>query len=636
MAKVNVPTVEEVLEHTTRIIPKKEGYLGLVLQFAEYNDTLEPWMGNPTRRDKQLVKFWKEEPFLASAVNSIAMTRSALSWELGGTPKTVRQVQNLLNSANFGQGWQHLMMQINIDILTTDNGGFIEVIRQPPQQGRKPETMPVIGIAHLPSVQCIRTGNPLEPVIYVDANGDKHPLKWYQVITLVENPVPESLTGRQFCFVSRVLKFATIIRDILQHHEEKISGRFSKAIHIVAGVSQGEVEEVQTRANYGADNAGLLRYMQPVILTTLDPNAKVSKETIELATLPDGFDLNTMMNWYITLLALASGSDYQEFAPLSSGNLGTASQSDTLHRKAQRKGTQLFIKIIETALYQARVIPPTITFRFKQQDAQAEREEAEIQQIRAKTREIQIKTGEITPQISRQIAVDDGDLKQEYLIAMGDTDITPDVTVSDDETVSEELINLGKTVGLKASWAAADFLVETLEAHPLQAISPIDNVRLVTLKENLRNLNVGGVLGTDTVWMSPILVKAALKSGIPPQMLRQRLPNNYRVVTTDTKVFDNRGRVWIRPENVTTPLPNPLDGFEAAFTKESNPNEKIGVIYRFAKKLSNNRLALEKVLKECQVLIQLTDKPQLFELKLRELLLQSSSAEIRGKTTTTS
>lgn len=615
-------TLERVINNTVRVPPPKENYLGMVLSFAQYNNTVEPWNGNPVKRDKQLATFWKTEPFLASAVNSIAMTRSALSWELSGTPKTVDQVQAILNSANFGQGWQHLMMQLNIDVLTTDGGGFIEVIRQPPSGGRKPESMPVVGIAHLPSVQCIRTGNPLEPVIYIDDLGEKHYLKWYQVITITENPIPESQEGRQFCFVSRVLKFATIMRDILQHHEEKVSGRFSKAIHVISGVSQGEIEEIQTRANYGADNAGLLRYMQPIILTTLDPNATISKQTIELASLPDGFDFNTMMNWYITLLALASGSDYQEFAPLSSGNLGTASQSDTLHRKAQRKGTQLFIKIIETGLQQSKVIPPTVAFRFKQQDAQAEREEAEIQRVRAQTRKIQIDAGEITPQISRQIAVDEGDLKQEYLLAMGEDDITPDVTISDDETVSEELMELNKTISPKSAWMAATFLVETLKSHPLQAISPINDVHLVTFKENLRDLNQGGVFGTDGVWMSPILVDAALKSGIPPQMLRQRLPNNYKILTTSKKVVDSAGRTWFAPEHPTRVVEDKLANFHKEFVAQPSKGEQMGVIYRYAQTLTSDFAKIKALLEACQLLIQLTDNPHLFELKLRTLMVE--------------
>lgn len=598
--------------------------MGLVLSFAQHNSIVEPWGGNPVRRDKQLAKIWKDEPYLASAITSIAMTRSALSWELSGTPKTVQQVQNLLNRANFGQGWQHLMMQINIDLLTTDNGAFIEVIRRPPTTGRRPESMPVEGIAHLPALQCVRTGNPLEPVIYVDDDGEEHILKWYQVVAIVENPVPESTVGRQFCFVSRVLKFAQIIKDVLQYYEEKVSGRFTRSVHIVSGVAQGELEEVTTKANYDADNAGLLRYMQPIILTTLDPNATISKQTIELAALPDGFDLSTLLNWYITLLALASGSDYQEFAPLSNGNLGTASQSDTLHRKAQRKGTQLFIKIIENGLEQSKIIPTSVAFRFKQQDAQAELEQAEIEKVRAGTRQIQIADGEITPEIARQIAVDKGDLKQEYLLALGDEDLTPAVTVSDDENVSEELIAAeGKAVPLAAAQAAATHFIDTLMGHPLQAISPIGDTKLATFKAALRNAIGAGIIGTDDVWMSQPLVAAANEAGIPPQMLRARLPNNYQVLVHPGVVQTGTKQLWVAPTRPTAIVENKLAGFSDDFAAQTSDKERLGVMYRYARKVCNDKGKVENMLKACQLLLHTTNDPALFKLKLTGLLIES-------------
>ena len=115
-------------------------------------------------------------------------------------------------------------------------------------------------------------------------------MKWWQIVTLTENPIPESPTDRQFCFVSRVLKYAQILKDIEKYNEEKVSGRFTQAIHVVSGVNQREMENIEERANLNRDNQGLMRYGQPLILTTLDPNATVSKETIELASMPDNFN----------------------------------------------------------------------------------------------------------------------------------------------------------------------------------------------------------------------------------------------------------------------------------------------------------------------------------------------------------
>lgn len=528
--------------------PREYNYHNLVLYFNQVGNFIEPWHGSPLRRDAQLAEFWKSEPFLSSAVTSIAMTRAALSWEITGPPKTVARVQKLLNSSDFGKGWQHLMMQVNIDLLTTDNGAFIEVIRQKPSGGKKPEMMPVIGLAHLASLKCIRTGNPLEPVIYIDRKGREHVMKWWQIITLTENPIPESPTGRQFCFVSRVLKYAQILKDIEKYNEEKVSGRFTQAIHVVSGVNQREMENIEERANLDRDNQGLMRYGQPLILTTLDPNATVSKETIELASMPDNFNMQETMTWYISLLALASGSDYQEFAPLSGGNLGTASQSDTLHRKSQRKGTQLFIKLIETGLVEAKAIPQSVAFQFKQQDAQAEQEQVEIEKTRAETRKIQIDSGEITPEVSRQIAVDKGDLARVYLFIMGEEDETPIVTVADDETIPEAILAADKAsakprrLPIKTAWKAAQWITKLIEEHPVQSVSPIPDIQLLTFLETLRNmLTVEAKVGTNLAWMDYVLVKAAKEAGIAAHALRMRLPDEYEIYITQAKIWDNKG-----------------------------------------------------------------------------------------------
>lgn len=559
-----------IIKDSVRVVPTLSEAQGsnLIVYMAQANSIIEPWAGNPYRRDQQLSKIWKEEPFLKSAVTSIAMTRAALSWELSGPPRTVKQVQAMLNASEFNQGWQNMMMQVNIDLLTLDNGGFIEVIRDTPPRGRKPESMPVKGLAHLSGLSCIRTGNPETPVIYVDANGAQHPLKWYQVIMLTEAPMPESRTGRQLSFVSRVLGFADIIKSMIVHYEEKLSGRFTKAIHVVSGVAQGEIEKTQRMGQIDADNAGLMRYGQPLILTTLDPNARVTKETIELATLPDGFDMDQIMNWYITLLALASGSDYQEFAPLSNGNLGTASQSDTLHRKAQRKGTQLFIKLIETALHQNNVIPSNIQFRYKQQDAAAELEQAEIEKTRAETRKLQIDSGELTPEVARQIAVDKGDLKQEYLLALGEQDVTPDVTVSDDETVAEGMLALetGQNVDPRVAVETAKWWTKQVQMHPLQAVSPIDSDLLAHFTKALANEITTGTLDTNDDWMSYPLVKAAQESGIHPHMLRHRLPDNTTTII-GTSYATTKNAVITKTSQSKAVKQNPLTNLIVEFEK---------------------------------------------------------------------
>lgn len=560
---------EKILDHSITSTSPTVTNPSLRLLLTSSVSKIEPWGRDWAKRDRQLAEFFLEEPFLTSAVYNIATTRSALSWELDGPPRTVKQTKDMLMESDKGGGWISLMFKVAVDLLTQDNGAFVEIVRKPPARGRRPEAMPVLGMVHLSSRRCVRTGDPREPVIYTNKDGDLIPLKWYQVITFEEMPHPsDDFRGRQISFVTRVLKAAEIIKEITKYKEEKVSGRFNRALHLVGGVAQHEIEDIQNKGQLNADNMGLTKYMQPIILASLDPNAKVSHEQIDMATLPDAFDEEVTMKWYITLLAMASGGDFQDFAPLPGGNLGTASQSETLHRKSRIKGTQLWMKLIEHKLHYHKVIPSNVTFRYLQQDAAAEAEQVEIAKNRAQERQIRIASEEITPEIARQIAVDTGDLKQEYLVQMNEVDSTPSVAISDDEDVSQELLDQEesmkgkgaeiKAVGIKPAAAAASWWRGVIEQSPIQAVSPIPPSKLNTFEDYLRgHVKEERVISTSTGWQDFLLTRAAYESGIHPNALRLRLPDNYKVFVYKDKVIDSAGTsIYRAPKQKENPLPS--------------------------------------------------------------------------------
>lgn len=530
----------------------------LNIALSSPHSIIEPWGRDWVLRDRQLAEFWPTESYLASAIASIVMTRASLTWQLEGPPKSVSAVRRILNQSDFGRGWSSLMAKVCLDLSTQDNGAFAEIIRDSRRPGVRPESAPVLGLAHLPALRCIRTGNPFEPVIYINESGKFKTLKWYQVITFEE--LPSTLPGthnRQVCFVSRVIKAAEIIRDITTYQGEKVSGRFLRTIHMVGGVSQPEIERMERRANTDADNMGLLRYMQPIIMAALDPNAKVSHVQIDLASLPDGFDFDETMKWYISVIAMAAGGDFQDFAPLPGGNLGTASQSETLHRKSQRKGHALFMKMVEDRLQQANVLPRNVTFRFNQQDAAAEMEQAQISQIRAATRAAQIQSGEISATTARRLAVEAGDLKHSHLIELDNIPIdeTQSITLDEDEA---EPVDITKPIGLKTAWAAAKAITTLIENHPMndyQSLNP-DLLQLFTLE--VRNaLTHETHLTTSSQWQCDIITNAAKNAGISPHLIRLRLPDNLVITANHNGVFSNMFNHQIYKPVAANPAPRP-------------------------------------------------------------------------------
>lgn len=419
-AKVYDPKVERRTVVDTPAVGenRRPGEQSFVFQVAVAADEFTPWGYNVLRRDLELRNFWRLEPFLASTVYTMSARLAVADWVIKGRdphrrePKnTIRAVSRMLENADRGNGWQSFIQKIAIDLYTQDNGAFIELIRS-----RNRPDAPVIGVAHLDALRCYRTGDPEYPVIYEDRLGSWHKLRWWNVRAISEMPSPvENMYGAQLCAVSRCLRAAQIIRDIAVYKKEKVSGQHTKAIHIVSGVTQDNIKEVQILAQEDQLNRSLLRYTLVPILTTIDPNAQVSVATIELASLPDNFDEDVTLRWYITQIALAFGTDYQEIAPLPGGNLGSSQQSLILHMKSKGKGPALMMKLLEFVFNNTGILPPSVELEFKVLDPQLDAARAEARFNRGKDRSLRIQSQELDVDAARELAVEDGDLP-EYLV----------------------------------------------------------------------------------------------------------------------------------------------------------------------------------------------------------------------------
>ncbi|MDP2660365.1 MAG: hypothetical protein Q8R28_06520, partial [Dehalococcoidia bacterium] len=186
-------------------------------------------------------------------------------------------------------------------------------------------------------------------------------------------------------------------------------------------MNQKMLDDVFARHNAQADKRGLTRYVQPIIAGTLDPNAKIAVETIELSSLPEGYDEEKKLKWYIAVLALGFQVEYQDLAPLPGGGLGTSTQSQTLHLKAKGKGPELFRKLLEHAL-NFHVLPQNANFRFTEEDVEAKGAEAQYRKVKADGRKLDIDSGVLTAKVARQIMVDEGDLREEYLTMLEQED----------------------------------------------------------------------------------------------------------------------------------------------------------------------------------------------------------------------
>lgn len=409
------------------------GVGNLIINVASAADTITPWGIRPKERDMQLRLFWPTEYVFASALFTTVAQYTSFGWSLLGPHRMVRITQEMLSGVQFGQGWEALMEPFLTDYFTQDNGAFLEVVRTEDNP-----RAPVVSLNHLDSNRCERTGRYQEPVIYTDREGERHTLKWHNVIAMSEFPSPiEEAYGVGYSALTRVLRAAQIMRDTGIIKAEKASGRFTRQVHLVGGVQTRIIEDAMLQKQNAADAQGYLRYIQPLIVASLDPTSRISKETIDLASIPEEYDEQKSLQTYITILAMAFGGDYQSYAPLPGGGIGSSVQSKILNMKSRGKGPGLFMKRMERTFNFYGILPRTVTFKYGEQDVAAQMEQTELRRARALEREIRVRSGEITTEVARQIAVDCGDLDERYLMMMQEENATDEI-VSDD-TVPAEL-----------------------------------------------------------------------------------------------------------------------------------------------------------------------------------------------------
>lgn len=377
-------------------------------------DAISPWGRNIGLRDRQLREFWPSESFLAGAIVNTSFRNAAYDWEIrGASPKVEQAIADIIKAAIAGDsfGWTNFVKKFSQDLYCQDNGAFVELIREPGEDANskfKEERAPVLGIAHMDANQCTRTGDPQSPIIYTDRKGKDHKLAWHQVIPFSDYPSSiERMNGVGVCAVTRSLRLAQIMRSIFIFKDEKVSGRHYKSIHMVSGVSKQDIRDIMKLGKEDADNAGQIRYIDPAILASLDPEKPVSTATIDLANLPDGFNFDEEMKWYISGLALCFGVDYQEFAPLPGGAIGSSNQSMILSKKSSGKGPAMFMKIAE-AFKNYGVLPRDYEMIFEDRDEQRELDKATLRKTFQEEMALALRNGFLTPDAARKIGVQRG------------------------------------------------------------------------------------------------------------------------------------------------------------------------------------------------------------------------------------
>lgn len=353
------------------------------------------------------------EDMWASAVYKAISTLAALNFTVKDSEDSERRTeraQGLIldfdGPAEYTSGIaKHLQ-----DFLCTDNGAFVEIEREGRSAGSRAKKL-----WHLDSLACWRTGNDRYPVSYQDLEGAFHLLRADQVLVFADMPSPRrGLYGLARCAASRA--FATIIKlaAVETYFREKITGSRALALHFVSGVTPEQITDALKSADAQQDQRGQVIYKGAITIPVFADQG-VSIATVDLASVPDGFDVDLERKDAYNRYAMAIGMPSQEVAPLSTQGLGgTATQAKVLDNASKNQGIAYW-RVMWERKHNRLVLPDATTMEFGVNDLEEQKIKAEVSKIRAETRAAQIAAGELTPAQALNMAVDDGDVPPEFL-----------------------------------------------------------------------------------------------------------------------------------------------------------------------------------------------------------------------------
>jgi hypothetical protein len=413
-------------------------YGNFLFPIGQYADTVPAWSYYPTQRDTFLRAFYKTEPKLAGAVYSMTAFGKSLDLQIDGLPRAKKYSQTLVQDCENGQGQRALVGKSLTDFFTQDNGMFWELI------GAGKADRPLRGallppyVMHLDSALCWRTFDEEFPVVYRNPiDGTYHKLHYTRVLYRANQEQPDELArGIGFCPVSRVLKEAQYARDILTYRHEKVSGRFTRAIGYGVGLNAKTLVDTLQAADESADAQGFAIYKGIPFVTRTQ--GAMELKLLDLASLPDGFNLETETSLYMSILALAFGVDAREFWPATASG-ATKADATIQDMKTQGKGKGDVIETLESMWRQ--VFPETVEAQYDYTDDEQDLQKANIWKIHAETYDAIKASGNIDAEEARAHLVKEGVLDAALLKAttpeQANAEPVDDATPIEDEATEQ-------------------------------------------------------------------------------------------------------------------------------------------------------------------------------------------------------
>lgn len=524
------------------------------VMLGQQTDETPPWNAlYPNRRDRYLKQFSREEPLLAGAIQSMKTRIQTLNTTVNGPPRAKKFAQELLNKPGLGDNLIQVVGKFIDDLLTSDNGGFIELWR-PGKPTSDASNRPVLGFAHLDSRQCWRSFDPEFPVWYTDPIHPAEIRKIHRsrVIMQSANPQPIELARNiGFSPVSQVLRMSRIIRNMMTYTDEKISGRFTRAIGAISGVSAGSVRKALREEDDAADQKGFVIYkgIPFLIQPSTESGSEIKLAVQDLASLPDGFKFESDITLYAYILALCMGVDAREFWPATQSG-ATKGDATVQNMKARGRMIGYLVQVMEWVLRQC--LPETVEFEYDYTDDEQDEMQTRIQAQRQGIYSTALRDGGINNLEYRALLIADNIIDGRLLQSLDLPVTTADAANQDDEDDALE--------------ANTQDTAEPQDANDQQAAASLKAVHSGVMAA----LYVPAAIASDLYdQVAPALVKAGIVP-VPPSDYHVTL-----VYAGDVSFYDDGERRELQTGVAeiaiqSTPLPAQLSGIGRFMTDQGD------------------------------------------------------------------
>jgi hypothetical protein len=229
------------------------------------------------------------------------------------------------------------------------------------------------------------------------------------------------------------------MQAISRYRYEKASGSFERAIGYGTGMTQVQLRGLLQQASMEDENSGFVRFGK--IPFFVSPRKEVNLEILDLASIPDGFDLMNETEVYVYTLALAFGVDAREFWTATQTG-ATKADASIQNMKSRGKGLADMITTLEDAINK-HLMPADVIFEFDFVDDEHDAETAKSNQVKvAYLTEIK-REGGLSEAQYQAMLIHEGILPEEVLEDADEMAILPEEENPDEFEQPENVIPFG-------------------------------------------------------------------------------------------------------------------------------------------------------------------------------------------------